>query len=608
MKGTNKVKRILDLYPAKAQFRPGESVTLILEGRTEDGPAASAKLKGELDLVVYRLEREVLKRSVPVELQPEHGRCEVLLGDAWETRDDVSVGYGVDAVFRLTDGEGTRLIGPLSTAFDVARHWKLAPRYGFLSDFHSGEGGRLEDADSLLKYHLNVVQFYDWMYRHDELVPRKDTFVDPMGRTLSYAVVREKIEALRRRGMASIAYGAVYAALKDFHTAHADWGLYKPNGDPYELIGIFHIMDISPDSPWTDHIAHEFRRVIAEAGFDGLHLDQYGFPKRALRRRQSGDGTEPVDLAACYPELINRVKKELLPLHPDVGLIFNNVSAYPVHTTASADQEAVYIEVWPPYERYADLKRLIDRGRELGGGKHVILAAYLHAFKEAMPEQPDMAGGWTGPVDGEAGKRITAAENGALLTMATVFASGGFHLALGETEAVLTEAYYPDYRPMRPAFAAEVRRWCDFAVRHSEALHGFDLADLSMMYTGGINSEVRFFHETASFHPEGGPDAVWTIVKRGRDGLVLHLINLTGVESDRWNEGKPNRPAPVEGIRCEVAAETGVAGVYAASPDDHSAAMQPVPYELADSPEHGKKIVFTLPPLRVWTMVRILVP
>jgi len=594
------VKLNLDLYPAKAQFRPGEPVTLMLEWHAENGPDAALQgtLRGELDLVVSRLEKEVLRRSVPVELAPGDGRCEVALGDAWETRDDVSVGYGVDAVFRLTDGAGTRLTGPLSTAFDVARHWKLAPRYGFLSDFDPGEGGRLGDADSLLKYHLNVVQFYDWMYRHDELVPREDTFVDPMGRTLSYAVVREKIEALRRRGMASIAYGAVYASLKDFHAAHPGWGLYKPNGDPYELIGIFYIMDISPDSPWTDHIAREFRRVIAEAGFDGIHLDQYGFPKRALRPSPSGDGgTEPVDLAACYPALINRVKKELLPLQPDVGLIFNNVSAYPVHTTASADQEAVYIEVWPPYERYADLKRLIDRGRELGGGKHVILAAYLHAFKEAMPErqEPDE-------------DRMIAAENGALLTMATVFASGGFHLALGETEAVLTEAYYPDYRPMRPAFAAEVRRWCDFAVRHSEALHGFDLTDLSMMYTGGINAEVRFFHETASFHPEGGPGMVWTIVKRGKDGLVLHLINLTGVASDRWNEGKPCRPQPVEGIRCEVAAETGALGVYAASPDDGSAALRPVPYELADSPEHGKKIVFTLPPLRIWTMVRILVP
>jgi len=218
------VKWTLDLYPAKAQFRPGEPVTLILEGRAEDGAGSPSAPRGELELVVHRLEREVLRVKVPVVLDAADGRCEVALGDDWETRDDVSVGYGADAFFRLTDGEGTRLIGPLSTAFDVARHWKLAPRYGFLSDFAPGERGRLEDADSLLKFHLNVVQFYDWMYRHDELVPREDVFVDPMGRTLSHAVVREKIDALRRRGMASIAYAAGYAALKDFHAAHPAWG------------------------------------------------------------------------------------------------------------------------------------------------------------------------------------------------------------------------------------------------------------------------------------------------------------------------------------------------------------------------------------------------
>lgn len=634
------MKPTFDLYPAKAQFRPGEPVTLVLES------LSGAPARGELRLAVFRLEREMLRLTVPVTLPPETGRCTVTLPGTWETREDVSVGYGVDAAF-VPEREGGAPGEPvaLSTAFDVAAHWKLAPRYGFLSDFHPGERGRLADADSLLKYHLNVVQFYDWMYRHDEPVPRTDTFTDPMGRTLSYAVVREKIAALRLRGMASLAYGAVYAALKDFHEAHPDWGLYKVNGDPYELIGRFFLMDLSPDSPWTDKIVSEFRRVIAEAGFDGLHLDQYGFPKRALRRRRSaagaaglhgadgrrgaavpdgaepcgagepetgGQAMEPVDLADGYLRLINRLKRELSPLRPDVGLIFNNVNAYPVHATAAADQEAIYIEVWPPYERYADLKRLIERGRELGQGKHVILAAYLHAFKDAMPEHP-AARGITDAGDAEgcagatvaADDRVSAAETGALLTMATVFASGGFHLALGEDNAVLTEAYYPDHRPLRPAFAAEARRYCDFAVRYAEALYGFDLVDLSMMMTGGVNSEVRFRHPAATFDPRGLPDTVWTMVKRSRDGLLLHLLNLTGVESDRWNEGKPRRPRVLEGIRCEVALETAVTGVYAASPDGGPAALRPLPYTLEDCPDHGKKIVFELPPLRIWTMVRI---
>lgn len=67
------------------------------------------------------------------------------------------------------------------------------------------------------KFHLNVIQFYDWMYRHDDLVPRQDEFVDPMGRTMSYKVIREKVAALHDKGMAAMAYGAVYTGLKDFY-------------------------------------------------------------------------------------------------------------------------------------------------------------------------------------------------------------------------------------------------------------------------------------------------------------------------------------------------------------------------------------------------------
>ena len=43
-------------------------------------------------------------------------------------------------------------------------------RYGFLSDFSSGDGDRL-DVEWMRDLHLNAVQFYDWMYRHDRLLP-----------------------------------------------------------------------------------------------------------------------------------------------------------------------------------------------------------------------------------------------------------------------------------------------------------------------------------------------------------------------------------------------------------------------------------------------------
>lgn len=40
--------------------------------------------------------------------------------------------------------------------------------------------------------HLNVIQFYDWMYRHDEFYPESDIYTDIMGRKGSMTAVAKK--------------------------------------------------------------------------------------------------------------------------------------------------------------------------------------------------------------------------------------------------------------------------------------------------------------------------------------------------------------------------------------------------------------------------------
>lgn len=200
------------------------------------------------------------------------------------------------------------------------------------------------------------------------------------------------------------------------------------------------------------------------------------------------------------------------------------MSNYPVHTTAKADQDAIYIEVWPPVIHLRELKALIDRGRELSDDKHVILSAYLPSFKQTEGyDQYDQ----------------TAAENGALLTMATIFASGGYHLLIGEENKVLTEAYYPSYGTMSNIFIEEVRKYYDFIVRYGKLLYDHQLVDLSFVYTGGINTEISFQGE-AAYTPNGDVNTVWTMVKQLPDYQIIHLINLVGLEDDYWEHGKNN--------------------------------------------------------------------
>lgn len=559
----------LDIYPDQAQYKTGQPGNVIVELKTDE----NVLLK--LVVVFSKLDQQVAEHTVSI--QTERGvqhaiRIPLFIEETnW-------AGYGVKVTV-LHEGD---VISAASTSYDIVDHWSRAPRYGFLSDFKSEESGDLRDVESMNKFHLNVIQFYDWMYRHDDLVPHQDEFIDPMGREMSYKVVREKVEAVHQKGMAALAYGAVYAGLKDFLQERPEWGLYSRRGEPFHLIDLFYIMDITPNSPWTDHIVDQFRQAVM-AGFDGIHMDQYGFPKRALRHIEGKE--ELVDLAECYPVLIDRTNTALKELKPEAGVIFNNVGNYPIRKTANSNQEALYIEVWPPVIRLRELKGLIDNARFLNREKPIILSAYLPSFYP------------------KAGHDKEWAENGALLTMASIFASGGYHLLLGENQGMLTMPYYPDYAVMRPEFAIEVRRYYDFIVRFGTLIHDPQLEDVSYTYTAGVNTEISFESEVP-FAPNGDVGSVWTIIKQKPGYQILQLINLVGIEDDYWEHGKNRRPEPQRGVVCNMLIEHPIEVIYTASPDDPNQDIRFLDYEIVPH-EQGLAARFTIPNLEIWSMVVI---
>ena len=86
----------------------------------------------------------------------------------------------------------TEKLGSCYTAFDVVNCWTEAPRYGFLSSFSEEDKQKEEYQEFFREMHLNVIQFYDWMYRHDEFYPESDIYTDIMGRKGSMTAVDEK--------------------------------------------------------------------------------------------------------------------------------------------------------------------------------------------------------------------------------------------------------------------------------------------------------------------------------------------------------------------------------------------------------------------------------
>ena len=151
----------------KAQYLPGEPVRLIL-------PENSASPS----VTFFRMERETELRAVWQD-------------GALVLTDVPPGGYGV--CVSTSDGvwEG---------AFDVVSDRRTEIRYGFLSDF-SPLDTDTADVEWMRDLHLNAVQFYDWMYRHDRLLPPTEQYDDPMGRQTDLGVISKKIERCKACGI-----------------------------------------------------------------------------------------------------------------------------------------------------------------------------------------------------------------------------------------------------------------------------------------------------------------------------------------------------------------------------------------------------------------------
>ena len=348
----------MDLYPLKAQYVTNEEVWICLE-QTD---VCKMGLYDRAVIHVYCLEREV--RTV------ETGRLECETRISIGRYDAAFAGFGVRAVLYGVDDE---LV--LETAFDVCKEPERSLRYGFVSDFTERDrnNGAMEQ---LRKYHINMVQFYDWSYRHDSLVSEDEDYDDMMGKPIHLDTVREKIAQADRYGIKAIAYGAVYAASREFYEQHKDLAFYNANKEVFRFIDTFYIMNIQKGSSWRRHLTGQYRDAMEKMGFAGIHMDTYGFPKTAFSRLD-GDFTR-VRLEKEFGSLIDEAYEELTETGREPYLIFNNVGNWPVAGTAQHKVKAVYIEVWPPYERYHHIKQLILEAKQLvQNQKPVILAAYF---------------------------------------------------------------------------------------------------------------------------------------------------------------------------------------------------------------------------------------
>lgn len=567
---------ILEVWPIRAQFRPAERVGLwVSVSGAEPGTLSFA-------LRVLSESNEIHRAShrIPVRFDGS-GTVQVSIPEvALPPAGDLPAGYAVEVAISSAD-----TVVRATTAFDVVGHWSLAPRYGFFSDFGpeetEEEAGRR--ADLLLRLHINVVQFYDWMASHHTFFSTAEEFTDPLGRVLSHVVVRRKVDLAHDRGIAALAYGALYGAEWDFSSQHTDWLLYDGSRQPLILADIFYLQDFSQDSGWREWILDQYREALANMGFDGIHIDQYGFPKQALSKT-TGEWRD-VDVGEEFPRFVEEAASTLRDVRPDGGSIFNCVNAWPLEAMARVGADAAtYIEVWEPNSTYRDLYDLVRRARRLRPDKQVILAAYLRPFH---------------PGDG----RTSGAMNTFRLASAAVTASGGFHLVSGEGDGLLTEAYYPNYGRLAGDEWEVVRRYSDFAVRNMALLHDGVGPDIAWTHVGPANEAILLDHpELGSYGAGARLDSLW-VTGRDAAGLTsLNLVNLRGLKSDEWNVDHPEPPDPLEQVEVRVRVTGNVDGVWWDTPDDDVGHARLIPFEVTDTKD-GLVLGFRVPKVDFWSLI-----
>jgi len=521
--------KLVDLYPLKGTFKPGETVQLRLKLFVVEPTVAMIQLK------FWHLAGQVGVMSQSVTLESGDQSCTF----EWQPPSEAQRGYGVACT--LLDSSGQTL-DEMTSAFDVLPDWTAFPRYGFLTDFASGREDIEGTLDALVRFHINGLQFYDWQYRHDQLLPPSEKYIDPLDRELSLKTVRDFIDEAHNFGMAAMPYLAVYAASLEFWRNHPNWAIFDESGQPMNFMDFLGLMNPAPESPWTQHLLRECKRILAELPFDGLHVDQYGDPKEGY----NANG-EAIDIPGAFRDFINTLKVE----HPNQAVVFNAVGNWPIEALALSSQDFTYIEIWPPKTRYLDLPEIVLGARQLSGEKPVVTALYL-------------------PADHSANIRLADA---------LIFSCGGSRIELGENTRLLSDPYFPKHQPISSGLEQNLRKYHDFAVRYGEILGpgAEDLPNWSVVV----------------------PDGVWTITRQNEKWLTVSLVNLKGVKDPRWDKGH-SEPLSLENLHMEINMPRSAQRVFWASPDNDDLQLKPMTWQ-----SNGDLLKVITPNLQYWGIIVI---
>ncbi|WP_049768620.1 glycoside hydrolase family 66 protein [Anaeromyxobacter sp. Fw109-5] len=185
------------------------------------------------------------------------------------------------------------------------------------------------------------------------------------------------------------------------------------------------------------------------------------------------------------------------------------------------------------------------------------------------------------------------------LADAVMFASGVTHIEIGDDVAGLAHEYYPNLsKSITPELQRAMRRYYTFSAAYENLLFAPEVTPVDPA-TAPL--------ELLSGQPLGtqGANVIHPIFRRAPDAEIVHLVNLMGVDDDRWrNVAPPPQPQTDLRIRYRLPAGSRAIGVFVASPDLQGGRPMPLPYTTSEDTS-GAFVEATIPRLEYWNMVVI---
>ncbi len=504
----------------------------------------------------------------------------------WQPPSTNDLGY-IAEVFSA-DGKG-RENTYATIAIDVSSDWIKFPRYGFLTQF----GNLSDDAinqtlDSLARYHINGIQFYDWQYAQHKPYPNAGTWKDILGRTTSRDTLLKYINGLHSRNMKAMFYNLGFGALDGASTdgVSEEWYVFKDTEhkekDKHDLDNTYFRSDIYLLNPantdWQRYLVRQNENVYDALPFDGFHIDQLGGRGRVYDYKGNF-----VDFLDTYAPLVRAMKTA----RPDKRLVMNAVGQYGQSQIASTtDTDFLYTEVWDEHQTFADIVRIIQENDKYGQNqKRTMLAAYMDYNKAKSVDTTAKNADGTPKVE-------YVNYPGVLLADAVIFAHGGAHLELGEH--YLTNEYFPlDNLKLGEDLKQSLINYYDFMVGYENLLRGE-----GEMVQRSITADADSGVSLAPFPAALGQVATTVKQMNGKD--VVHLINFVNANSMGWQDTNgTQRPArELKEIKITIAAKGTAQNVWFASPDWQGGAARKLKFT-----QTGKGIEVTVPALRYWDML-----